>query len=173
MNVTKVIRTRRAIRKFSNKPITDNILKIILEAGRLAPSSKNGQPCRFIVIRNKDTLKQISQCTYSGDFLASAKVGVAIFTQDAKLPEIDAARAIQNMILQAWEYQIGSCWITNYWGDKVKQILNIPSSGQFKLITVIPFGYLHPDVVKPKGTRIRLSFNEVVFDEEFGKSMVL
>ncbi|MHA2364646.1 MAG: nitroreductase family protein [Candidatus Hodarchaeales archaeon] len=173
MEINKIIKTRRAIRKFSDQPVPEQTLKIILEAGHLAPSSKNSQPVKFIIIRDKEKLRMISDCTYSGDFLPLAPVGIAVITKDAKLPETDAARAIQNMVLQAWELNIGTCWITNFWGDKVKQILKVPSTGNYRLITVMPFGYPHSDVVKPKGKRQRKSYNDVVYTEEYGKHLSL
>lgn len=170
MEVFKAIKSRRAIRQFQdNKDIPFNIFKIIIEAGRLAPSSKNSQPVKLIIIKDKTKMEKISQCTYSGDFLPSAPVAIAFFTKDAKFPEVDAARAIQNVVIQAWAFGVGTCWIANYWGDKVKKILKIPASGNYKLITVMPFGYPHPDVIKPRGKRLRQPSEEVIFLEEFGK----
>jgi nitroreductase len=93
MEVEKAIKTKRDIRKYDQtKQVNDTDLLKILEAGRLAQSSKNYQPVRFIVIRDKNKLEGLSKCTYSGDFLTEASVGIAIVTEDAKLPEIDSAR---------------------------------------------------------------------------------
>lgn len=167
MDVEKAIKTKREIRKYNqSKDIDDNTILKILEAGRLGQSSKNRQPTRFIVVRDKEKLLRLSKCTYTGDFLADAKFGVAVITEDAKLPEIDSTRAVQNMMLVAWNLGIGSCWITNFW-DKGLEILDVPMNGRYRLITVIPFGYLHPDVLKPKGKRLRKEFHEVVFKESF------
>ena len=87
-------------------------------------------------------------------------------TEDAKLPDIDSARAVQNMMLMAWSLHIGSCWITNFW-EKGLATLGFPMNGRYRLITVIPFGYLHPTVQKPKGKKLRKAFHEVVFKESF------
>ncbi|MFW9855187.1 MAG: nitroreductase family protein [Candidatus Thorarchaeota archaeon] len=168
MDVETAIKTRRAIRLFDDKPIPIEIVTKILEAGRLAPSSKNSQPVRMIVIRDKNKLKDVSKMTYSGDFIADAPMAIAIITEDAKLPDVDAARAVQNMVLIAWSYGIGSVWVTNFW-DKGKEVLAVPMIGRYRLITVIPFGYPHPSIVKPKGARIRLDLKQVVFMEEWGK----
>ncbi|MFW9777790.1 MAG: nitroreductase family protein [Candidatus Heimdallarchaeota archaeon] len=168
MDMQTVIKTRRAIRVFDVKPIPIDIITKILEAGRLAPSSKNSQPVRMIVIRDKNKLKRISLMTYSGDFIADAPMAIAIITEDAKLPEIDAARAVQNMVLIAWSYGIGSVWVTNFW-EKGKELLGVPMTGRYRLITVIPFGYPHPSIIKPRGRRIRLNMKDVAFTEEWGK----
>ena len=165
-DVEEVIRKKREIRKFKVDEIPDEILEKILEAGRISPSSKNSQPWHFIVIKNKVTLQSLAKCTYSGDFLSDAPLAIAVVLQDAKL-ETDAGRCIQNMMLVAWKYGIGSVWITNFW-EKAKQILSVPMSPRFKLVTVIPFGYV-PEASKPKGRKIRKPFNEVVHYEKFSK----
>jgi len=69
----------------------------------------------------------------------------------AKLPEIDGTRAIQNMVFAAWDHGIGSCWITNFYDDAVKEILSAPQ--RMKLITVMPFGY--PTEYRTKRRKIR------------------
>ncbi len=165
IDVEEAIRKRRAIRRFKPDPIPDDILCRILEAGRLAPSSKNSQPWHFIVIKNKQTLKELAKCTYTGNFLPEAPVAIAVVLENAKL-ESDAARAIQNMVLVAWKYGIGTCWITNFW-DKAKTILGVPMTGNFKLVTVLPFGFI-PDDEKPRGKKRRKSLREIVHEEQFG-----
>ena len=168
MDVETAIKTRRAIRMFDDIPVPDKVVTRILEAGRLAPSSKNSQPVRMIVIRDKEKLKRLSKMTYSGDCLASAPLAIALITEDAKLPNVDSARAVQNMVMVAWSLGIGCVWITNFW-EKGKEILGVPMTGRFRLITVIPFGYPHPSVQRAHGKRIRLPIEDVAFDEKWGK----
>lgn len=167
MDVEDAIRLKRDIRKYLDKQIPNNIITKILEAGRLSQSSKNSQPWHFIVIKNKDKLKKLSQCTYSGNFLADANFGIAVVLHNAKL-ETDAGRAAQNMMLVAWKFGIGSCWITNFW-EKAKELLGVPMTGGYKLITIIPFGYYE----KPKqklGKKIRKPLSEVAHLEELSIS---
>jgi nitroreductase len=157
------IRTRREIRDYLDKPIPDDSLQRILEAGRLAPSSKNSQPWHFVVIKNKDTLKKISNLTPTGAHLAIAPLAIAVLMENAKLPEIDGARAIQNMVLAAWEIGIGACWITNFYEDGVKDVLGAPQ--RMKLISVIPFGY--PAEQKTARKKMRKPLAEIVHYERF------
>jgi len=146
-----------------NKEVNLEIILKILEAGRLSPSSKNSQPWHFIVITDKNNLKKISETTPTGSFIANASFAIALFMENAKLPEIDGARAMQNMMLAAWCLGIGSCWVANFDEDKVKEILKVPRN--LKLITVVPFGY---PADKPKGKKIRKSLKEIVHWEYFG-----
>jgi nitroreductase len=163
MDTLTSIRTKREIRDYLNKPIPQNSIDQILEAGRLAPSSKNSQPWHFIVVRDKATLKKISDLTPTGKHIASAPLAIAIVMEDAKLPEIDGARAGQNMVLAAWSLGIGSCWVTNFYEDGVKDLLDVPQ--KMKLVTVMPFGY----PTEPKTTRkkIRKPLSETVHYEKF------
>lgn len=165
MEVFHCIRKRREIRDYLEKPIPPEALKKILESGRLAPSSKNTQPWHFIVIRKKETLRKISQLTPTGEHIGRAPLAIALFMENAKLPEVDGARAMQNMMLAAWELGVGSCWVTNFDETAVKQALGVPN--HLKLITVAPFGY----PVEPRTTRKkkRKTLDEIVHYDRWGK----
>jgi len=165
MDTFTCIRTRREVRDYLDKPISDESLQRILEAGRLAPSSKNSQPWHFVVIRDKAMLKKISELTPTGAHIARAALAIAILMDAAQLPEIDGARAVQNMVLAAWETGIGSCWVTNFYEDGVKDLLGAPQ--RMKLVTVMPFGY--PVEPKAKRKKIRKPLNEIVHYEKFGQ----
>jgi nitroreductase len=159
------VRTRREVRDYLDKPISDQSLQIVLEAGRLAPSSKNSQPWHFIVVRDRETLKKLSELTPTGAHISNAPMAIAILMDAAKLPEIDGARAAQNMVLVAWELGIGSCWVTNFYEDGVKDLLQAPQ--RMKLVTVMPFGY--PAELKTKRKKARKSLDEIVGYERFAQ----
>ncbi|MGA2625524.1 MAG: nitroreductase family protein [Candidatus Bathyarchaeia archaeon] len=165
MDTYTCIRTRREIRDYLDKPIPNETVQRILEAGRLAPSSKNSQPWHFIVIKDRMTLKKVSELTPTGAHIAKAAMAIAILMDAAKLPEIDGARAVQNMVLEAWEMGVGSCWVTNFYDDGVKDLLGVPQ--RMKLITVMPFGY--PIELKTKRKKIRKPLSEIVHSEKFGQ----
>lgn len=163
MDTLTCIRTRREIRDYLEKPIPGESLNRILEAGRLAPSSKNSQPWHFVVIRDKETLAKISELTPTGEHIAKAPLAIAVLMDSAKLPEIDGTRAIQNMVLAAWGLGIGACWVANFYEDGVKDVLGAPQ--RMKLITVMPFGY--PTQPKTKRKKIRKPIEEIVHYEKF------
>jgi nitroreductase len=159
------IRTRREIRDYLDKSVSDEHLLKILEAGRVAPSSKNSQPWQFVVIKNKVTLTKIASLTPTGSHIAKAPLAIAVLMDGAKLPEIDGARAIQNMALQAWDLGIGACWVTNFYEDAVKDILGAPQ--RMKMVTVIPFGY--PKEPKTTRKKVRKALQEIVSYEKLGQ----
>lgn len=166
MSIFEAIRKRRAIRDYQDKMISDEHLDIILEAARLSPSSKNSQPVRYVVIKDKNTLEKLASLTHSGSHLPNAPVGIAVFTKDAKMPEVDATRAIQNMVMVAWELGIGTCWITNYNGDMSMRTLNIPTNGRYQFITCMPFGYIKEGDTA-SGSKKRLERSEIVSYEKY------
>ncbi|HLE30663.1 MAG TPA: nitroreductase family protein, partial [Anaerolineales bacterium] len=129
MNVSDAIRAKRAIRQFTDQPIPDEAVQTILDAGRRAQSSKNTQPWHFVAVRDKATLKALSECgTYAGH-LAGAALAVVLLTPDpAQRWSImfDAGQSAAYMQLAAWEMGVGSCLATIYEQDRARAILGIP-----------------------------------------------
>ena len=106
MNVSDAIRTKRAVRKFQEKPLTEETIRAILNAGRRSQSSKNNQDWRFIAITDKAVLKELSQCGEWAGHIAGAALAVAILTPDPseKFQYLfDAGQSAAFMQLAAWE----------------------------------------------------------------------
>jgi nitroreductase len=142
MDVSEAIRTKRAIRKFQDKPLPDEVIRAILNAGRRSQSSKNEQAWQFIAIRDKSILKALSECGTWAGHLAGAALGIAILTPD---PEgkfqimFDAGQAAAFMQLAAWELGIGSVPASIYEAEKARQILRFPSEWHLRI--ALSFGY--------------------------------
>ncbi|MFQ5950758.1 MAG: nitroreductase family protein [Candidatus Geothermarchaeales archaeon] len=167
METFECIRKRRAIRDFTDEPVPRRDLTRILEAARLSPSSKNTQPWHFIVIREKETLKTLAGLSPTGKHISEASLAVAIVMDNAKLPEIDGTRAVQNMVLAAWEAGLGTCWIANWAEVRVKKLLGVPQD--LDLLTILPFGY--PTVRKVKSKKMRKPLAEITHGEKFGQPL--
>ena len=142
MNVSDAIRTKRAIRKFQDQPLPEDVVQTILNAGRRSQSSKNEQAWQFIAIRDKSILKDLSVCGTWAGHLAGAALGVTILTPD---PEgkfqimFDAGQAAAFMQLAAWELGIGSVPASIYEHEKARQILGFPSEWHLRI--ALSFGY--------------------------------
>jgi len=142
MNVSDVIRLKRAVRKFQDKPLPEDAVLAILNAGRRAQSSKNEQTWQFIAIRDKSILKALSECGQWAGHLAGAALGIAILTPD---PEgkfqvmFDAGQAAAFMQLAAWELGVGSVPASIYEPEKARQILGFPSEWHLRI--ALSFGY--------------------------------
>ena len=142
MNVSDAIRLKRAIRKFTDQPLTEEDILAILNAGRRAQSSKNTQPWNFIAITDKVILKELSECGEWAGHLAGAALGVAILTPDPTekfQTMFDTGQSAAYMQLAAWELGIGSCPASIYEPEKARAILGFP--GTLHLRIVLSFGY--------------------------------
>jgi nitroreductase len=142
MNVSEAIRLKRAVRKFQDKPLPDDVIHAILNAGRRSQSSKNEQTWQFIAIRDKSILKALSECGTWAGHLAGAALGVAILTPD---PEgkfqimFDAGQCAAFMQLAAWELGVGSVPASIYEHEKARAILGFPSDWHLRV--ALSFGY--------------------------------
>ena len=136
MNVSDAIRLKRAVRKFQDKPLSDDVVHAILNAGRRSQSSKNNQAWQFIAMRDKSILKDLSTCGEWAGHLAGAALGIAILTPD---PEgkfqvmFDAGQAAAFMQLAAWELGIGSVPASIYEPEKARGILGLPAEWHLRI----------------------------------------
>ena len=107
MTVSELIHTKRAVRQFRNEPLSEEAIRSILHAGRRAQSSKTTQLWHFIAIRDREMLRQLSQCGKYAGHLAGAPFAVALIASTAE--GFDLGQAAVYMQLAAWELGIGSC----------------------------------------------------------------
>jgi nitroreductase len=157
MSLYELIVSRRSIRQFRPALISQEILRDVVNAGRLAPSAANRQPLEFIVVDEESKRKQLFPCLKWAGYIApngnpkpgqepQAYVVVLVNTGiREKGFERDSGAAIENMILAAWEKGIGSCWIISADKARVKTLFNVPAS--YKVDSVIAFGYPAEDPV--------------------------
>lgn len=170
MNVYDTIKAKRAIRQFQDKPLPDEAVKTILNAGRLAQSSKNTQTWQFIAMRERATLEAVSKCGTWAGHLAGAALGVALLTPDPgdKFQIMfDAGQAAGYMQLAAWELGIGSCLASIYEGEQARAVLGFPAEWHLRI--AISFGYPTAEAIAPRPSRPegRKKFDEVVHWERW------
>lgn len=142
MNVSDAIRTKRAVRKFREEALPEEVARAILNAGRRSQSSKNEQGWQFIAIRDKSILKALSECGTWAGHLAGAAMGVAILTPEptAKFQTMfDAGQAAAFMQLAAWELGVGSVPASIYEAEKAREILGFPPEWHLRI--ALSFGY--------------------------------
>jgi len=142
MNVHDAIQTKRAIRKFKEEALPEDVVKAILNAGRRSQSSKNQQGWQFIAIQDKAILKALSKCGQWATHLARAALGVAILTPEPTekfQTMFDAGQASAYMQLAAWELGVGSVPASIYEAEKAREILGFPSEWHLRI--ALSFGY--------------------------------
>lgn len=145
MDVWTAVRTKRAIRRFADRPLEEDHLRRILDAGRRSGSSKNLQRWAFIVVRDRRRLGELSEVGPWAGHLAGAAVGIALVTPDPSVADaplsvmFDLGQAAENMMLVAWELGIGSVPATVYEHDLARRILGYPDDRHCEYI--LSFGY--------------------------------
>ncbi len=142
MEAYQAIKTLRGVRHFLDKPVPEEVLNRILEAGRWTGSAKNVQPWQFIVIRNRETLTQLAGCGQFASHLSGAAVGIVVVTEPGWIGTFDAGRAVQDMMLAAWAEGVGSCIASMHDANCARNLLGVPSDRQ---VVAISFGYPQPD----------------------------
>ena len=158
--ILDLMRTKRAVREFTGQDVPDDVVREILEAGRLAQSSKNDQPWHFILVRDRETLRQLSTCGRYAGHLAGANFAIALVIQPGY--DFDMGQAAAYMQLAAWDRDVASCIASMWEPDKARAILGIPAEKQFD--TMISFGY---PAKKPGKIRERRPLEEIVRSEKW------
>jgi nitroreductase len=141
MDTIETIMNRRSVRKFQSKPVSDEDLKTIIEAGRQAPSAANRQPWHFVVVKNEDQREKLAEACSGQTWLAGAAViiaGVGKPAVNEKWYPVDVAIAMQNMILAATSLGYGTCWIGAFDQERVKSVLGIPED--LTVVALTPIG---------------------------------
>lgn len=163
MDTFDAVRTVLATRQFRDTPIPDDVVREIIEAAHLTASASNKQPWHFIVVQNKDMLKQFGQVAKTGPYIPQAPLAIVVVTEQNPLALSDASRAIQSMILTAWSRGVASNWVGFHGLDAVKPLLGIPDD--LDVLAIVPFGY--PVKQVGAGKKKRKPLGEVAHRERF------
>jgi nitroreductase len=168
MDVAQAIRSRYSCRQYQDTAIEQDKLQAVLEAARLAPSAKNLQDWRFVVVTDKQTKKKLAAAANNQTFIADAgAIIVACTVSDdvmrcgQAVGPIDVAIALEHIALQATELGLATCWIGSFYADKVGQIVGVPDNAT--VIELMALGY---PADSPKPPR-RESFDQVVSFEHW------
>lgn len=142
MDALTALTTRRSVRKYKPDPVPRELLEQIVDAGRLAPTARNVQPCEFVVITDADRRRQLADISEFGKFIADAPACIVVLSRPTKYFLEDGSAATTNMLNAAAALGLGSCWVA---GDKKAYAADIVAACQapaeMKLISLIALGY--------------------------------
>ncbi len=166
--VFETARTVLAVREYLDRPVPHDVMRRIVESGHLAASAGNRQPWHFIVVEDKARIKELATHVRTGPYIANAAAAVIVAVEkETGKADVDAARAIQQMILVAWAEGVGSNW-TGFGGlDGVRQWAGLPDT--YDVLAVMPFGY--PKRKLGLGKKKRKPFDEIVSAERYGSRL--
>ncbi len=138
-------KSRHSVRNYEEKEVEQVKIDEILEAGRIAPSAANKQPCRFLVLKEKESIKKLQKaCNSHGAPLVmvvcSNKHSVWVRPFDnASMIDIDASIATDHMMMCAQDLGLSSCWITYFKPDILRKEFKIPH--ELIPINILAIGY--------------------------------
>lgn len=151
MDLLPEIEQRRSIRSFTNTPLSKEQIKRIVEAGRKAPSAKNRQPWRFIIITDQALKEKIKVAAFNQEYVSQAGAIIAACSTniDYRMPNgqlshpVDISFAVSFMMLQAVHEELGTCIVTTFDEQEVKDLLTVPHSMRVVLLLLVG----HPDEI--------------------------
>jgi nitroreductase len=164
MEYTELIKKRSSIRGYKSDPVEDEKLQIILEAARLAPTAANRQPFQIIIIHTEGRQEELRRI-YDRDWFVQAPLVVVVCGEQSKAwirhdkasyVVVDAAIAMDHLILEATNQGLGTCWIGAFDDQVTREILGLPE--EIDPIVMTPLGY--PDA-PPRG-KDRKALEELV-----------
>lgn len=166
MELKQVLYERRTVRRFSQEPLSDEELRELIDAGRLASCARNDQRLRYVVVRTPELVKEIFSFTAwagsvaprrnpePGKSAPTAFIAVTGKKEEAESPllQTDCGAAIQTIQLAAWEKGIGCCWMGAINRQEIHALLDLPA--ETAILYIIALGYaaerpVHDDIDDP------------------------
>ena len=169
MELMDVMLQRRSIRRYTDEPVPEEKLEKILQAGLLAPTSKNRRPCEFYVVKDRETLDALSNVKVAnGEMLRKATAAIVVFgdTNKADTWIEDSSIALAFMHLMAKDQGVGSCWVQMHLRkdsdgrdaeDNVREIMDVPDS--YRIVGILSLGM--PAEERPARDLEKLEYHKI------------
>ena len=176
MDIFESIMNRRSIRKYISKPVEDEKVLKIIDAGHWAPSAGNLQEWQFVIVRDPGRKLQLSEAALGQYWIGQASVIIVVCSKDEKVTRIygaegknkfiyyDAAMAVQNMLLTADSLGLGACFVGSFDQVAVSRILKVPDDMTVHAIITLGYPAEKPNVPH------RFGIETMTYFEEFGRS---
>jgi len=170
----EIMATRRSIRSFKPKPLSEELLLQILEAAREAPSAGNRHSRNIIVVRSSENRRQLSKAALEQEFIAEAPLNLVVCADQEKSARrygergrglyciLDATASVENILLAAHALGLGACWVGAFDDVLVSRVLRLPQS--LRPVAIIPIGYPNENPEPPE----RMSLESFVHLENCG-----
>ena len=167
MELKEAIQQRHSVRNFSDKKVSLDLIYEMIKLANLAPSAGNLQAREFIIVDDFEIKKRMSLAALDQNFIVEAPVNIVVCTHLGRISSYGrrgrelyciqgSAAAVEHILLLAVDNGLGTCWVGDFYEDKVKEILNIPKD--IRVVELMPLGY---PASSPKPKR-RLSLSEIV-----------
>ncbi|MFO8059044.1 MAG: nitroreductase family protein [Bacillota bacterium] len=151
MQIDELIRKRRSVRRFEDRPVSAETVETLLEMAQWAPSAGNRQPWHFYVVQDSSLREQLAEAAGGQQFIAEAPVTIVVCADPERSAGRygergrslyclqDTAAAVQNILLTVEYMGLGACWIGAFDEQKCSQVLSVPSN--LRPVAMIPVGH--------------------------------
>lgn len=164
MDAMEALRGRRSCRRFQGREVPGDLLAQLVDAGRLAATARNEQPCEFVVVTDAATRRDIGMSTEHGRFIADTPACIVVLATDTKYYVEDGSAATQNILLAAHALGLAACWVA---GDKKpyapKIVERVGAPATMRLVALVAVGYADGALPTPS----KRSLQEVLHWEKF------
>ena len=171
MDFLELVENRYSCRSFSTKEVEKEKIEKILKAAKLAPTARNLQPQRILVIQDEEKLSQLSKCTKFGwgaktMFIICYDKNVSWKSKFDNRDEgvVDASIVATHMMLEIQDLGLGTTWIGYFDSQKVREIYKIPQN--YEIVALMPVGYPAKDSKPSEAHYKRNNIESMVFWEE-------
>jgi len=173
VDLLRIIKSRRSTRKFSDKPVEQDKIALLLEAARWAPSAGNSQPWRFVVVGDKKKIKKFDPFLHQ-PWVANAPVVIVVLALPSETHKLygpgsnwyiqDCAAAVENMLLMAHELGLGAVWIVSFSKEAIRKQLGL--NEQYDIVSIVSVGYPQNANAAGGDQRLRKSLDKIAFLED-------
>jgi nitroreductase len=177
MDVIEAIQSRKSVKKYLDRPVPDQLLGGLVEAGSMAPSSGNKQNWKFIVVKNDDTREQIAKHCDEQYWMTKAPAHIVVCSDDAEIMKfygergmrmyspLNCAAAVENMLLMAHSLGLGACWVSEFDDQELANDLGLSSGSRVQAVVTIgfPTKELRKKTLKP--------LKDIMYLESFGNKV--
>jgi nitroreductase len=142
MDALEAIRTRRSIRKYKPDAVSKEVLKTLVDAGRLAPTARNEQPWEFVVVTEAERRKRLAALATHGKFIADAPACIVVLCKPSDYYLEDGSAATTQIMLAATALGLGTCWVAGDKKDYAPAVVKaVGAPPKYKLVSLISVGY--------------------------------
>ena len=164
----------RSVRKFLKNKVENEEFLEILNAGRWAPSGRNNQAWRFILVKGRTLLRELAKLTTYGDIIEKSHACITVFLDEEKVydrtKDVQSVGAcIENMLLAAHSMNLGAVWLGEILKNKKKARTLLGAPESFELMAVLAVGY--PEKRERKSTRYLL--DQIAWQDKYGTKLNL
>jgi nitroreductase len=151
VDILEVINRRRSVRAFKKEDVPPEIVEKLIGAARMAPSAGNIQPWEFIVVRRREMKRRLVGAALGQTFIEDAPVVIVVCADESRCSQgygmrgktlyciQDTAAAVQNILLAAYSFELGACWVGAFREEEVRKALKTPFG--IRPVAIVPVGY--------------------------------